>query len=132
MVSEVVDLTLDYKGHDLPSEGQNRADCTHWTELLGSFGNVNTLRVHNGLVRGVFHSLQLNRGPALEILPELKELVCLVGSTADKTIATFIQERVVVSKPVNLIGEDFLVGHIGYRFLTLTGYSYVDPNPVPK
>jgi hypothetical protein len=83
----VVDLTLDYREHGLSSAWHNQADRTRWRELLGSFRNVKTLRVHSGLVGEISRSLQSDGEPPLEVLPGLKEIVCPAGSVDDKTFA---------------------------------------------
>jgi hypothetical protein len=44
LFSTVMDLSLDYRSHPLSS------DHSQWRELLGSFRDVQTLRVHDGLV----------------------------------------------------------------------------------
>jgi hypothetical protein len=106
LFSAVVELTLDYR--DTSSSHQhNQADRTRWRELLGSFRNVKTIRVHDGLVSQLSHSLRSDGDPPLELLPELKELVCSVGRVQDKAFVPFIHEREVAGQPVNLIGETF-------------------------
>jgi hypothetical protein len=107
---DVIDLTLDYRKHDLSSEWHNQADSTHWRELLGSFKGVETLRVHKGLVAELSRSLQLDGEPPLDILPELKELICPLGTVDDNTFAAFIHDREVAGQPVSLIEEAFPVG----------------------
>ena len=130
LFSEVVDLTLDYREHILSSGSHNQADPTQWRELLGSFSNVKTLRVHNGLVGELSRSLQFDREQPLEVLPELKELVCPVGSVDDKTFASFIREHEVAGRPVNLIGETFPAGRYPYVFCSPTGVSYIGSDSV--
>jgi hypothetical protein len=130
LFSEVVDLTLDYREHTLSSEWHNQADRTRWRELLGSFRNVKTLRVHNGLVSEVSRSLILDVEPPLEVLPELKELVCPVSSANDETFAPFIHEREVAGQPVNLIGEVVPVGPFRYYFYSSAGKIDIDPDSV--
>ena len=106
LFSAVVELTLDYR--DTSSSHQhNQADRTRWRELLGSFRNVKTIRVHDGLVSQLSHSLRSDGDPPLELLPELKELVCSVGRVQDKAFVPFIHEREVAGQPVSLIGETF-------------------------
>jgi len=131
LFSDVVDLTLEHRVHSLSSEWHNQIDRTQWRELFRSFRNVKTLRVHNGLVPELSCYLQLDGEPLLELLPELTELVCPVGSVNDKTFSAFIHECEVAGKPVNLIGETFPAGRARYKFLSSTGYSYIDPDPVP-
>jgi len=50
LLSAVAVLILDYRSHTLSSEWHNQVEPTQWRELLGSFRNVETLRVHDGLV----------------------------------------------------------------------------------
>jgi hypothetical protein len=106
LFSAVVELTLDYRGTS-SSHQHNQADRTRWRELLGSFRNVKTIRVHDGLVSQLSHSLRSDGEPPLELLPELKELVCSVGSVQDKAFIPFIHEREVAGRPVNLIEATF-------------------------
>jgi hypothetical protein len=131
LFSEVVELILDYREHTLSSEWHSQTDSTQWRELLGSFGNVKTLRVHNGLIGEVSRSLIMN-GEPLELLPELIELVCPMGSVDNKTFAPFIQEREVAGQPVTLIGETFPVGRTHYVFCSSIGDTYIDPDPDPN
>jgi len=131
LFSEVVDLALDYREHNLSSEWHNQTDRTLWRELLGSFRGVKTLRVHKGLVAELSHSLRSDGDPSLEILPELKELVCPVGSVDDNTFAAFIHDREVAGQPVSLIEEAFPVGQASYKFASSTGTTYIQPDPGP-
>ena len=110
LFSEVADLTLGYREHTLSSEWHNQADRTRWRELLGSFRNVKTLRVHKGLVGELSRSLRLDGEPPLDILPELRDIICPAGSIDDKTFTPFTHEREVIGRPVNLIIEDVPVG----------------------
>jgi len=131
LFSDVLDLTLDYKEHTLSSEWHNQVDRTQWRDLLRAFRNVKTLRVHNGLVRDLSRSLQLDGEPPPELLPELTELVCPAGSVDDKIFSVFIHEREVAGEPVKLIGETFPVGRGQYTFFSSIGISYIDPDPDP-
>jgi hypothetical protein len=112
--SEVVDLTLDYREHSLSPEWHNQADHTQWRELLGSFRNVKILRVHYGLVGDLSRSLRSDgeSSPSLEVLPELKELVCPVRCVGDKTFAS------PISRP-------------GYRFYSSNGIIDIGPDTDP-
>jgi len=126
LFSDVVDITLDYREHTLSSEWHNEVDRAQWGELLRSYRNVKTLRVHNGLVRDLSRCLQLDGEPPLELLPELTELVCPVESVDDKIFSAFIHEREVAGHPVKLIGETFPVGRFEYTFVSSTGLSYIN------
>jgi hypothetical protein len=132
LFSEVVDLTLDYRKQTLSSEWNNQADRTHWCELLRSFRNVKTLRVHNGLIGQVSRSLFLDGELSVEVLPELKELVCPTGSVDDKTFAPFIQEREAAGRPVSLFGETFPADRIRYVMFSSTGRTYIEPDTTPR
>jgi hypothetical protein len=127
LFSNVVDLTLDYREHTLSLERHNQVDRAQWRELLGSFRNVKTLCIHNGLVRDLSRCLQLDGEPPLELLPELTELVCPAGTVNDKTFSAFIDEREVTGQPVKLIGKTFPVGHFEYTLFSSNGTSHIDP-----
>ena len=131
LFSEVVDLTLDYREHTSSSEWHNQVDCTRWHELLGSFRNVKTLRIQDGLVGELSCSLRMDEELTLGLLPGLRELVCPAGSVNDKTFAAFIHERGVLGKPVNLIRETFPIDPIRYTFVSSNGVSFIEPAPVP-
>ena len=89
------------------------------------------LRVHKGLVEGVSRSLLLDGEQLLELLPDMKELVCPSGSVEDKSFAPFIHDREVAGQPVRLIGETFPVGQVSYRVSTPTGMIDIAPGPDP-
>ena len=131
LFSTVMDLTLDYKVQNSLSEWRNEADRTKWRQLLRSFRNVKTLRVHHGLVGELSRSLRSDGEPPLEILPELKGLICPAGSLDDGAFTTFIHERGVAGHYVNLIGEAFPVGRTSYKLFSPTRVYYIDPDPVP-
>ena len=122
-----VDLTFDYKdrSHMLSSEWHNQADSTQWRKLLGSFKNVETLRVHGGLVGDISRCLALDGEPASMILPELKTLVCPTGSRNDQTFAAFIHDREVAGLHIDLFEDAFPAGDLDYRFDTPAGVVYV-------
>lgn len=124
-------LDLDYRIHTLSSEEHNQADHTRWRELLGSFKGVYTVRVHDGLVREFSRSLRLDGEAPLELLPELKKLVCPAGSIMDKKLSSFIHEREDVGHPVDLIFEAVPIDTSSYFFFSSTGGHYVDPDPAP-
>ena len=133
LFSEVVDLTLDYREHTLSSEWHNQADRTQWRELLGTFTNVKILRVHNGLVGELSRSLQCDEepSPSLDVLPELKELVCPTGCVDDKTFSSFIHERDVTGQPVSLIGKASPILQTHYTLYSSSGVTYIEPDPDP-
>jgi len=76
----------------------NEADRRRqWRDILRSFNNVKTLRVEDGLTREISRSLNVRDGESLmELLPDLKELVCSANVDADDlfdTFAAFIDAR---------------------------------------
>ena len=126
LFTSVVDLTLDYREHTSSSEWHNEVDRARWRELLGSFRNVKTLHVHDGLVGEVSRSLRLDGEVPLELLPELNELICPQGSRDDRTFAAFIHEREAAGQPVKLVEKAFPVGRTDYRFDTSAGVVRVN------
>ena len=120
-----VDLTLDYRSHTPSSQWHNQVDHTQWRKLLGSFRNVRTLRVHDGLVGELSRCLASDGEPASEILPELKTLVCPIGSRDDKKFARFVHDREVAGLPIDLIEEVSPAGEYKYEFRTAAGMEYV-------
>jgi len=125
LFSAVMDLTLDYRSHTPSSGSHNQADRTQWRELLGSFRNVETLRVHDGLVGELSCCLALDGESPSEILPELKKIVCPMGSRDDKTFAAFVHDREVAGLPIDLIEDVFPTGKYEYMFKTSTGVDHV-------
>ena len=121
--SAVVDLSLDYRGYTLPSDGHNQADHSQWRELLRSFRNVQTLRVHDGLVGEVSRCLSLDGESPSEILPELKRLVCPMESRSNKTFSRFVHDREVAGLTIDLTENVFSTG---YTFKTAAGGEYVN------
>jgi len=124
LFSDVVELILDYRQHSISSERDHQANRTLWRELLGSFRNVKTLQVHNGLVRDLSRCLRLDGAPPLELLPELTKLICPVGSVKGKIFSSFIHKRKVVGKPVKLIGKT--AGRRRYKFHSPNGTYGID------
>lgn len=131
LFSTVAELDLDYRTHTLSSEGHEEADRKWWRQFLASFRNVKTLRVHNGLVGEVSRALRSEGEPPLELLPELKELVCPASSVEDKTFVAFVHEREDAGQPVNLVGKAYPVGFGSFFFISSTGGYNVDPDPDP-
>ena len=123
--SAVADLTLDYRGNALSSEWHNQVDPIQWRKLLGSFMNVETLRVHDGLVGELSRCLVLDGEPPSGILPELKTLVCPMGSHDNGTFATFLGDREFAGLPIELIEDPLPAGEIEYTWYSLTGVECV-------
>jgi len=102
-LSTVEDITLESRGRNMSSEWREEADHTQWRDLLGSFGNVKTLRVRTGLVRKLARSLRSDDGESpVELLPELKELsyspLCDINA-----FTSFIDARCIAGRPVTLV-----------------------------
>ena len=99
--STVEHLILSYDRHNVSSEWNNEADRARWRELLGSFGNVKTLRVEYGLVEQVDRALQPGEGESpTELLPELQEL-SYRGTLRAFTL--FVEARQNPGRPVTLV-----------------------------
>jgi hypothetical protein len=65
---------------------------------------VKTLRVDDGLTKGLSHSLQLEDGEApLELLPELQELTYSGSGNAGDVFTSFIDARQNAGSPVALM-----------------------------
>ena len=122
--SAVADLTLDYREYDLSSGRPHQAGPRLWRELLGSFRNVRTLRVHKGLI-GELSDTLCSEGESVTLLPEMKELICPSGSVEDNAFTPFIREREVAGQPVKLIGKAFPVGRANYKFESSTGPVHI-------
>ena len=125
--SAAVDLTLDYRSHTQLLEWHNQADRAQWRGLFGSFRNVETLRVHDGLVGEVSRCLALDGESASDILPELKTLVCPMGSRDDKKFAKFVHDREVAGLPIEIIEEESPAGEFEYNFETQAGELFLPP-----
>jgi mRNA-degrading endonuclease YafQ of YafQ-DinJ toxin-antitoxin module len=125
LFSNVVDLTLNYRSHTLSSEWHNQVDPTQWHKFLGSFRNVETVRVHDGLIGELSRCLALDREPLSEFLPKLKSLVCPIGSRDAKTFATFLHDREVAGLSVNLIEDMFPARRKMYNIQTASGVDRI-------
>ena len=97
VLSAVEDLSLKYDRPNISSEWNNEADRTHWRELLGSFGNVKTLRVAYELAEQVSRALQPGEGESpAELFPELQELsypISGVSLASSRAFTLFIEYR---------------------------------------
>ena len=106
LFSAVEHLTLQHEVHSQSSEEHNEADRTKWRRLLGSFRNVKTLRIDEGLVEELSRCLELGDGEVpLEVLPELQELT-YPGPGSDNTsdaFTSFIDARQDAGRPVTLV-----------------------------
>ena len=106
VLSGVKDLTLEHKVHSQSSEEHNDVDRIEWRNLIGSFSNVKTLCVDDGLVEELSHCLRLEDGELpLELLPEPQELTCFGSRNTRDVFTSFINARQNAGRPVKLIGH---------------------------
>jgi hypothetical protein len=104
LFSAVEHLTLEHEVHSQSSEEHNEADRTEWHELLGSFRNVKTLRIDEGLVEEISRCFELDDGELpLEVLPELQELTYFGSGNTGKTFTSFIDARQDAGHPLTLV-----------------------------
>jgi len=87
----------------------NEADRAQWRDILRPFNNVKTLRVEDALIRETSRTLKVHDGEStMDLLPELKELICSAKVDADDlfdTFAAFIEARQHAGHPVTLISH---------------------------
>ena len=106
VLSAVEHLTLVYEDHSESSEEHNEVDRTEWRKLLRSFNKVKTLHIEDELVVGLSRCLRFDDGEhALEVLPELQQLICPSSSNANDTFTPFIDARQNVGRPVTLVKQ---------------------------
>ena len=109
LLSGVVNLILHYREHNLSSMGSPEARHPRWRELFRSFCNVKTLRVPNGLIGELSHFLRSDGETTLDVLPELKELVCPTKGGAGGAFGPFIDTRNAAGHPVRFVRMNFPV-----------------------
>jgi hypothetical protein len=104
LFSAVEHLTLQHEVHSHSSEEHNEADRIEWCQLLGSFRNVKTLRIDEGLVKELSRCLELDdREVPLELLPELQELTYPGSGNTGNAFTSFIEARQDAGCPVTLV-----------------------------
>ena len=104
LFSAVEHLTLEHRVHSQSSEEHSAADRTEWRRLLGSFRNVKTLRIDEGLVEELSRCLELDDGELpLEVLPELQELTYPGSGNTGDAFTSFIEARQNAGRPITLI-----------------------------
>ena len=102
MFSAVEHLTFEHRSHNRSSEEHNEADRTELRQVLGSFRNVKTLRIAEGLVEELSRCLELDDEELpLELLPELQELA-YSGKTGN-AFTSFIKTRQDAGHPITLV-----------------------------
>ena len=105
--SAVEHLTLRHEVHSQSFEEHNDINRIEWRKLLGSFRNVKTLEVEDGLVEQVSRCLRLEDGELLlELLPELQELKHDGSRDAGVAFTPFIDARQKAGRPVILFYGD--------------------------
>jgi hypothetical protein len=104
LFSAVDHLTLEREVHSQSSEAHNEADRTEWRRLLGSFRNVKTLRIEEGLVEELSRCLEPDDGElTLELLPELQELTYFGSGNTSDVFTSFIGARQDAGRPLTLV-----------------------------
>ena len=104
LFSAVEHLTLQHEVHSQSSEEHNEADRTKWRRLLGSFRNVKTLHIDEGLVEELSRCLELDDGELpWELLPELQELTYLGSGNTGDAFTSFIEARQKAGCPITLV-----------------------------
>jgi hypothetical protein len=104
LLSVVEHLTLEHEAHRQSSEEHDEADPTEWRQLLGSFRNVKTLRIAEGLVEELSRCLELDDGElSLELLPELQELTYSGSGDTSDAFTSYIDARQDAGRPITLI-----------------------------
>ena len=104
LFSAVEHLTLEHEVHSQSSEEHNKADRAEWRQLLGSFRNVKTLRINEGLIGELSRCLGLGNGELpLEVLPELQELTYPGSGNTGDAFTSFIEARQNAGRPVALV-----------------------------
>ena len=102
--SAVEHLALEHEVHSRSSEEHNEANRTKWRQLLGSFRNVKTLRIAEGLVEEFSRCLKLDDGELpLELLPELQELTYSGSGDTGDAFTSFIEARQSAARPITLV-----------------------------
>jgi hypothetical protein len=103
-LSTVEHLTLEQQVPSQSSEEHNDVDRTEWRNLLGSFSNVKTLRVEDGLVEELSNCLRLEDGELpVELLPELQELTYSASRYVGDAFTSFVDARQNAGHPVTLV-----------------------------
>jgi len=103
VLSIVVGLTLEFGRDSMQPEWHNEADKRQWRGLLGSFGNVRTFHVPNGLIKQLSASLQTDDGESpIDLLPKLEELSYFGVLSEGDALMPFIKARRNAGRPVTL------------------------------
>ena len=104
LFSAVEHLTLEHEVHSRSSEEHNEADPIKWRQLLGSFRNVKTLRIAEGLVEELSRCLELDDGELFsELLPELQELTYPRSGNTGDAFTSFVDACQDAGRPVTLV-----------------------------
>jgi hypothetical protein len=79
-----------------------RSTASSGANFLGSFSNVKTLRIEDGLIKELSRCLRLEDGEhPLELLPELQELTYSGSGDVHNAFASLIDARRNAGSPVN-------------------------------
>jgi hypothetical protein len=106
VLSGVDDLMLFHAAHNRSADPHDEVDRTHWRELFRSFGNVKSLGVPESLSGRLSHSLCLADGEkSPELLPNLRVLQHLGGSSVSDVFTSFMHERQAAGHDVHLVAS---------------------------
>jgi hypothetical protein len=104
LFSAVEHLTLEHEVHSQSSEEHNEADRTKWRQLLGSFRNMKTLRIDEGLIEELSRCLELDDGELpLELLQELQELTYSGSGNTRDAFTSLIDARQDAGRSITLV-----------------------------
>ena len=111
VLSTIEELTLDIDADGVPSDWENTLDDMLWHELLLPFVGVKKLRISSSLTLELSQALKsVPGGLVLELLPGLEELdMPLEVDHAMKAFSSFIETRVSVGRPVQLLAPTILL-----------------------
>jgi len=134
VLSEVVHLTLEYQKVGTifgMTQGHSQPDHTSWREVLGAFGNVKTLSMHNDLVGEVSRSLRLDGGESsVDLLPELNKLECYGSGDTCDAFTPFIDARKNAGRPLILVSFKYFPGQNITIRPRIPGPFYRDSLPI--
>jgi hypothetical protein len=111
--SPVESLTIKFSELPISSEMDNEANHTQWCNLLGSFSNVKTLRVHDDFCRQISCSLQVEDGETpIEILSKLKVLECQAPNGSENLITCSLMptRMQATPSPLSVLLDSALLG----------------------
>ena len=99
--STVEHLTIEHGGIFRSSEPPDEDDLVQWRELLGSFDNMKTLNMSDGLIGELTFTLKWDGKLPIALASKLKDLLCPVGRDAShiREISFFIDTQRYPGRP---------------------------------